>query len=175
MNTEITLNVNRREYRVSVNPNDTLLDVLRERLGLTGTKKGCDVGDCGACTVLLNGKPVNSCIVLAVDVGSNEITTIEGLSEDGQLHALQEAFVKYGAVQCGFCIPGILMTLKAFLDEEPHPSKEQIMRAISGNLCRCGSYHKIAEAAIEASKALHPGDSELRLVVNKDRTQNQGA
>jgi Aerobic-type carbon monoxide dehydrogenase, small subunit CoxS/CutS homologs len=139
--TPVALRVNGKTYEVSVKPNETLLDVLREKLGLTGTKKGCDLGDCGACTVLLDGKPVNSCLVLAVDAARGEVLTVEGLAENGELHPLQEAFIKYGAIQCGYCSPGMLMSLKALLDREPHPTRDQVMNAIAGNLCRCGGYH----------------------------------
>ena len=156
----VTLRVNGRSYEVAVRPNDTLLDVLREKLGLTGTKKGCDLGDCGACTVLLDGKPVNSCLVLAVDAARGEVVTVEGLAQNGELHHLQEAFIKYGAIQCGYCSPGMLMSLKALLDREPHPTREQVMNAIAGNLCRCGGYHKIADAALAASRAGERGGEE---------------
>ncbi|MCR4402055.1 MAG: (2Fe-2S)-binding protein [Firmicutes bacterium] len=149
----IRLRVNGKAREVSVRPNETLLDVLRERLGLTGTKKGCVLGDCGACTVLLDGKPVNSCLVLAVDAAHGEVLTVEGLAENGGLHPLQEAFIRYGAIQCGYCSPGMLLSLKALLDREPYPTREQVMSAISGNLCRCGGYHKIADAAQAASSA----------------------
>jgi carbon-monoxide dehydrogenase small subunit len=155
----ITLRVNGAEHRLSVRPSEILVDVLRERLGLTGTKKGCDVGECGACTVLLDGKPVNSCLVLAVDASDKEILTIEGLSENGELHPLQKAFVKYGAVQCGYCSPGMLMSLKALFDAEPNPTREQVMEAIAGNLCRCGGYHKIADAALAVSQRNNEGDA----------------
>ncbi|HHY31786.1 MAG TPA: (2Fe-2S)-binding protein [Firmicutes bacterium] len=156
----VTLRVNGRSYEVAVRPNDTLLDVLREKLGLTGTKKGCDLGDCGACTVLLDGKPVNSCLVLAVDAARGEVVTVEGLAQNGELHPLQEAFIKYGAIQCGYCSPGMLMSLKALLDREPHPTRDQVMNAIAGNLCRCGGYHKIADAALAASRAGERGGEE---------------
>jgi len=156
----VTLRVNGRSYEVAVRPNDTLLDVLREKLGLTGTKKGCDLGDCGACTVLLDGKPVNSCLVLAVDAARGEVVTVEGLAQNGELHPLQEAFIKYGAIQCGYCSPGMLMSLKALLDREPHPTREQVMNAIAGNLCRCGGYHRIADAALAASRAGERGGEE---------------
>lgn len=158
--TPVALRVNGKTYEVSVKPNETLLDVLREKLGLTGTKKGCDLGDCGACTVLLDGKPVNSCLVLAVDAARGEVLTVEGLAENGELHPLQEAFIKYGAIQCGYCSPGMLMSLKALLDREPHPTRDQVMNAIAGNLCRCGGYHKIADAALAASRAGNRGSDD---------------
>ncbi|MGE5585873.1 MAG: (2Fe-2S)-binding protein [Bacillota bacterium] len=156
----VTLKVNGNAHEVLVKPNETLLDVLRDKLGLTGTKKGCDLGDCGACTVLLDGKPVNSCLVLAVDAAHGEVLTVEGLAEKGELHPLQEAFIKYGAIQCGYCSPGMLMSLKALLDREPHPNREQVMNAIAGNLCRCGGYHKIADAALAASRAGERGSDD---------------
>lgn len=154
----MSFSVNGQEHHLYVAPNETLLDVLRERLGLTGTKRGCDLGDCGACTVLLSGQPVNSCIVLAVDAASKEITTIEGLTESGEIHPLQKAFAEYGAVQCGFCSPGMILVLKALLDTNPQPTREQVMGAIAGNLCRCGGYHKIADAALAAAAAMNGGE-----------------
>jgi aerobic carbon-monoxide dehydrogenase small subunit len=147
----IQLRVNGETHDLRVEPRHTLLKVLREELGLTGTKKGCDVGDCGACTVLMDGKPVNSCLVLAVEVNGQEITTIEGLEKNGKLHPLQEAFLQCGAVQCGFCTPGMILSAKALLDENPNPSEEEIRKAISGNLCRCTGYAKIVEAVKVAS------------------------
>jgi len=145
---QIKITVNGQEYDLSVEPNLTLLDLLRERLGLTGTKKGCDEGDCGACTVLLNGKAVSSCLVLAVEANGKDVLTIEGVELEGgdSLHPLQKAFVENGAIQCGFCTPGMILSAKALLDKNPHPSQTQIRRAISGNLCRCTGYQKIVEA-----------------------------
>lgn len=148
----IRLKVNGSFHDLSVEPRDTLLKALREGLGMIGTKKGCDVGDCGACTVLLDGKPVNACLVLAVEVEGKEITTIEGVAQDGRLHPLQEAFLEYGAVQCGFCTPGMILSAKALFDENPDPSKDEIKRSIAGNLCRCTGYVKIIEA-IQAAAA----------------------
>jgi carbon-monoxide dehydrogenase small subunit len=129
-----------------------LLELIRDHLHLTGTKEGCGTGDCGACTVLLNNKPVNSCLVLAIEADGKEILTIEGLAENGKLHPLQEAFIEHGAVQCGFCTSGMILTAKAFLDENPSPSEEDVKRAISGNLCRCTGYVKITKAILAASK-----------------------
>lgn len=146
MKQEIRLIVNGDSYEVMVKPGDTLLDVLREKLKLTGTKKGCDLGDCGACTVLLEGKPAPSCLVLAIDVRDKEIITIEGLVDGEKLHPIQEAFIKYGAIQCGFCTPGMILTVKAFLEENSHPTEDEIKEAISGNICRCTGYIKIVEA-----------------------------
>jgi carbon-monoxide dehydrogenase small subunit len=128
-----------------------LLQVLRNGLGLNGTKEGCGTGDCGACTVLLDGKPVNSCLVLAIDADGHEVTTVEGLEKEGKLHPLQAAFVEEGAVQCGFCTPGMLMTAKGLLDENPHPSEGEIRRGIAGNLCRCTGYVRIVRAIQRAA------------------------
>ena len=143
----IRLRVNGEEYDLEVKVSRTLLDVIREDIGLTGTKKGCDTGDCGACTVLIDGKPVTSCLVLAVDAQGKEILTIEGLSSDPlHLHPLQDAFLKYGAVQCGYCTPGMILSAKALLERNPHPTEQEIKVAIAGNLCRCTGYVKIVEA-----------------------------
>lgn len=142
----VTLKVNGESYELLIAPHRTLLDVLRREILLTGSKKGCDVGDCGACTVLLDGKPVNSCLVLAATAEGCEILTIEGLARGGRLHPLQEAFVKEGAVQCGFCIPGVLMSLKALLDQNPTPTLEEAKAAMAGNLCRCTGYSKMFKA-----------------------------
>ena len=142
----IELRINGESYDVLVNPNETLLDVIRDRIGLTGTKKGCDTGQCGACTILLGGKPVPSCLVLAVDAKAKEIMTIEGVAIDGALHPIQEAFVKEGAVQCGYCTPAMILTAKALLDVNPKATEQEIKEAISGNLCRCTGYVKIVNA-----------------------------
>ncbi len=146
MKIPVTLKVNGENYDVVIEPYRTLLDVLRTEIHLTGSKKGCDVGDCGACTVLLNNKPVNACLVLAATVQDAEIVTIEGLAQNGKLHPLQEAFVKEGAVQCGFCTPGILISLKALLDKNPTPTREEVQIAMAGNLCRCTGYSKMFKA-----------------------------
>jgi carbon-monoxide dehydrogenase small subunit len=151
MKIPVTLKVNGETYELTIAPYRTLLDVLREELHLTGTKEGCDVGDCGACTVLLDGKPVNSCLVVAATVQDAEILTIEGLAQKGKLHPLQEAFIKEGAVQCGFCIPGVLMSLKALLDTNPAPTQEDVRIAMAGNLCRCTGYSKIFKAVASAT------------------------
>ena len=129
----------------------TLLETLRERLGLTGTKQGCDMGQCGACTVLLDGQPVRSCLTLAMDAQGQEITTIEGLARNGELHPLQRAFHEHGAIQCGFCTPGMILTAKTLLDENPTPTVREVKQAISGNLCRCTGYVKIIEAITAAT------------------------
>ena len=151
---EITLKVNGINYRLSTEPRRTLLEVLRENLGLTGTKKSCNEGNCGACTVLIDGRPVASCLVLAMDAQGKEILTIEGLSEGEKLHPIQEAFLKHGAIQCGFCTSGMIVTAKAFLDENPHPTRERIREGISGNLCRCTGYKKIIDAIEDAAGKL---------------------
>ena len=144
--TAITLNVNRETYDLVSYPNRTLLEVLRDDLHLTGTKESCGEGVCGSCTVLVNGTPVRSCLTLAVAVQGKEITTIEGLREGEKLHPVQEAFVNHHAIQCGFCIPGMILTSYALLAENPNPTEKEIRRAISGNVCRCTGYAKIVEA-----------------------------
>ncbi len=150
----IELKVNGETHFVAVETKKTLLEVLREDLGLTGTKQGCNQGHCSACTVLINGKAVNSCLILAIRIKGKEITTIEGLSDNGQLHPLQEAFVNQGAIQCGFCTPGMILTAKALLDVNPDPSEPEIRKAISGNLCRCTGYVKVVEAIKAAAQNL---------------------
>ena len=142
----IELKVNGEFYETAVDPHRTLLEVLRENLGLTGAKEGCDLGACGACTVLIDGKAVLSCLTLAVDSQKKEITTIEGLAREGKLHPLQQNFVNHGAIQCGFCTPGMILSAKAMLDKSPKPTEEEVKRGISGNLCRCTGYTKIIEA-----------------------------
>jgi aerobic-type carbon monoxide dehydrogenase small subunit (CoxS/CutS family) len=149
----IELNVNGHSYSIQVDPRRTLLDTLRVDLGLTGTKKGCDMGECGACTVIIDGKAAYSCLVLAIECEDHKITTIEGLASGAKLHPVQQAFVERDAFQCGFCTPGQIMSVKALLDRNPHPTQEEIRTAVSGNLCRCGSYLKIFEAARAASEA----------------------
>jgi aerobic carbon-monoxide dehydrogenase small subunit len=154
MKTIIQLTVNGESVEAAVEPNRTLVQFLRDDLGLTGTKHGCGLGDCGACTVILNGKPVNSCLVLAVQAGGGEVLTIEGLAENGALHPIQQAFVENGAIQCGFCTPGMILSAKALLDSNPKPTEPEIRTAISGNLCRCTGYQKIVQAIQEAAKAI---------------------
>jgi carbon-monoxide dehydrogenase small subunit len=151
MKKQIRLRVNGLDHDLMVKPHQTLLDVLRDELGLMGTKKGCDKGECGACTVILDGESVLSCLVLAVQAQGKEIVTIEGLAREGILDPIQECFVKYGAIQCGYCTPGMIMTARAFLNKTPHPSEEEIKTALSGNLCRCTGYVKIIEAVKNAS------------------------
>jgi carbon-monoxide dehydrogenase small subunit len=156
----IQLMVNGEEYEIIVAPNRTLLEVLRDDLYLTGTKEGCGEGACGTCTVLLDGKPVRSCLILAVEVQDREVTTIEGLASMGELHPVQRAFVEYGAIQCGFCAPGMILTTKALLDENPSPTEQEARQAISGNVCRCTGYAKVVEAILKAAQIIQGGDCE---------------
>ncbi len=147
----IKLRVNSQEREVMVDPRQTLLDTLRYGLGLTGTKEGCGNGSCGSCTVLVNGKAVNSCLVFAIEVDGQDITTIEGLYQEGELHPLQQAFIDEGAVQCGFCTPGVILTAKVFLESNPRPTEAQVRQAIAGNLCRCTGYDKIVRAILRVA------------------------
>jgi carbon-monoxide dehydrogenase small subunit len=147
----INLTVNRKKYELAVAPNMTLADMLRKELGLTGTKKGCDAGDCGTCTVILDGKPVNSCLVLALQANGRDVLTIEGMATDEGLHPIQKAFVEKGAIQCGFCSPGMILSAKALLDGNPKPTELEVRTAISGNLCRCTGYQKIVEAILSTA------------------------
>jgi carbon-monoxide dehydrogenase small subunit len=148
----INLSVNGEFEQVDVPSNMTLLDMLREKLALTGTKNGCHAGECGACTVLMNGEPVNSCMVLAVECQGAQITTVEGLSQDGRLDPVQEAIIEAGGVQCGFCTPGVLISARALLDRNPQPSDEEIREALVGNLCRCTGYLRIIESVKQAAR-----------------------
>ena len=150
----ITLNVNGKEYELAVAPNRTLTQTLRDDLGLLGTKEGCGVGDCGACTVIMDGKPVNSCLILAVQAAGSELTTIEGVAGAQGLHPIQKAFVELGAIQCGFCTPGMVLSAKSLLDGNPEPTEREIRQALSGNLCRCTGYQKIVEAVEQAAKTM---------------------
>jgi xanthine dehydrogenase YagT iron-sulfur-binding subunit len=151
---QITMTVNRKPVTVTVETRETLLDVLRDRLNLTGSKRVCDRGECGGCTVLLNGKPVYACMFLAVRAHGSQITTIEGLASQDNLHPLQQAFIDRDGYQCGFCTPGILMTSAAFLSQNPDPTREEIRQSLSGNLCRCGNYTKIFEAVEAAARKI---------------------
>ncbi len=144
----LKLHINGEDHEVFTETHKTLLEVLREDLGMTGTKRGCDLGTCGACTVLIDGKPYLSCLTLAADAQGKKIITIEGLATNGELHPLQNAFVEKGAIQCGFCTPGMILTAKAFLDENPRPLEGEVKKAISGNICRCTGYVKIVEAIL---------------------------
>jgi aerobic carbon-monoxide dehydrogenase small subunit len=150
----VKIKVNGDVYEVAVKPKESLLDVLRNKLNLTGTKKGCNEGDCGACTVIMNGRPVNSCLTLAVEADGSEVLTVEGLAKGPELHPLQRAFMEYGALQCGYCTPGMIMSAKALLDENPDPSEEEIRYALAGNICRCTGYTKIVQAVREAAKSM---------------------
>jgi aerobic carbon-monoxide dehydrogenase small subunit len=149
-----TIIVNGTVHDVAVDPNTTLLEFLREGLGLSGAREGCDTGGCGACTVLVDGRPMYSCLVLAMDCRGKEVLTIEGLSADGELHPIQRAFVDHGAIQCGFCTPGMVLTAKALLDENPAPTEQQVREAIAGNICRCTGYVKIVEAILAAAEEM---------------------
>ena len=151
----LSMVVNGERAETLTNSANTLLEVLREDLQLTGTKHGCELGECGACAVLLDGQPVLSCLVLGVECEGREVTTVEGLARGGKLHRLQEAFADHGAAQCGYCTPGILMTAKALLEKEPNASRERIKEAISGNLCRCTGYQQIFEAIEEAARRMN--------------------
>jgi len=154
---EIHFKINGEKVRLSVKPNRTLLEMIREDLKLTGTREGCGVGDCGACTVLLDGLPVNSCLVLAVEADGREILTVEGLARGDRLHPIQEAFIENFGLQCGFCTPGMIISAKALLDRNPDPSEHEIREAISGNLCRCTGYVKIVESIKKAAQRLREG------------------
>jgi len=149
---EIETKVNGKVYRGDVPANWSLADFLRKNLGLIGVKLGCESGDCGSCTVLVDGEPINSCIMLGVEAHGKEIETIEGLSKDGRLHPLQDAFVKYSAIQCGFCTPGMILTAKALLDKNPAPTEDEIRTALEGNICRCTGYVKPMEAILSVVK-----------------------
>ncbi|MBW1775761.1 MAG: (2Fe-2S)-binding protein [Desulfobacterales bacterium] len=152
MKQAIELNINGDVHEMLVATHHTLLEVLRDQLGLMGTKRGCDLGACGACTVLIDGEAYLSCLMLAVDAIGKQVVTIEGLSEDGDLHPLQSAFVDQGALQCGFCTPGMILTAKAILDEEKHPTEEVIKQKMAGNLCRCTGYKKVVEAVMRVAE-----------------------
>jgi len=149
----INLTINDQHYEVAVEPNQTLVDLLRYQLRLTGTKKGCEMGDCGSCTVILDGKAVNSCLVLALQADGRSIQTIEGLETGEGLHPVQEAFVEKGAIQCGFCSSGMILSAKNLLDQKSNPSETEIRRALAGNLCRCTGYQKIIEAVKSVPQA----------------------
>ena len=147
----ILIKVNGHSHSLDVRPETSLLQLLRGELGMTGTKHGCDGGECGACTVLVDGLPLNSCLVLALSVRGREITTIEGLASEGKLHPLQQAFVEHGVLQCGFCGPGMILSAKALLEETPSPNPDEVRRALAGNLCRCTGYVGVVEAVMDAA------------------------
>ncbi|MDR1137405.1 MAG: (2Fe-2S)-binding protein [Synergistaceae bacterium] len=157
----ICLTVNRQKHTLSVTPEETLLDVIRDRLGLKGTKRGCDSGQCGACTVLMDGKTIYSCILPAVEADGAVIETIEGIGEPHNLHPLQTAFIEKGAVQCGFCTPGMILASKVLLDHNESPSRSEIRRALSGNLCRCTGYKKIVDAVAAAAEVMRTTQKEI--------------
>ncbi|MGQ9729534.1 MAG: (2Fe-2S)-binding protein [Candidatus Fervidibacter sp.] len=154
----VTLRVNGKTHKLQLEPRVTLLDTLRNHLNLTGTKKVCNKGECGACTVLLDGKPVYSCMMLAIEAEGHEIVTIEGLAKDGKLHPVQEAFVENDALQCGFCTPGFIMAAVGLLNQNKNPSLEELKEALSGNICRCGVYPRIIAAVMDAAKWLRSSD-----------------
>lgn len=149
----VTMTVNGDERVALVRPNTTLMEFLRENLDLTGTKRACELGDCGSCTVLLDGKAVNSCIILAVEADGHEVQTIEGLEKEGELDVLQKKFIEHGAIQCGYCSPGMILSGRALLNRNAHPTELEVRKAISGNLCRCTGYVKIVEAILAAAEA----------------------
>jgi carbon-monoxide dehydrogenase small subunit len=148
------MTVNGQSYEVSVEPRKTLLSVLRDQLHLTGTKEGCSTGDCGACTIIMDGATYTSCLVLGVEADGRDITTVEGIAEEGKLHPVQESFVKKGGLQCGFCTAGLIVSSAALLKENPEPSEDDVQTALAGNLCRCTGYTKITEAVKDASKVM---------------------
>ena len=154
---QVVLTVNGQKREATVRPKTTLLDLLREELNLKGTNKGCGIGDCGACTVIMDSRAVNSCLVLAIDAAGSDIRTVEGLSSPDKLHLLQQAFIEVGAIQCGFCTPGMLMAAKALLDRNPDPTEEEIKVALSGNICRCTGYKKIIEAVSKVAEVMKDG------------------
>jgi carbon-monoxide dehydrogenase small subunit len=149
----VTLTVNGDEHVALVKANTTLLDLLREEFDYTGTKKGCELGDCGACTVLLDGEPVNSCLILAMEADGRSVTTIEGLEQNGKLDVVQEAFIQHGAIQCGYCSAGMILSSRALLNRNPKPTEQQVREAIAGNLCRCTGYVNIVQAILAAAEA----------------------
>ncbi len=154
---EIMLNVNNKKYTLQVKPSATLLDVIREDLGLTGAKEGCGEGECGACTVIMDGMAVNACLMLAVEANGKHITTIEGLSDGDKLHPIQQAFVDIGGLQCGFCTPGMILSTKALLDKNQNPTDEEIRKGLEGNFCRCTGYTKIIQSVKAAVQTLNKG------------------
>jgi len=155
----IEFTLNGKLTQIEANPTMRLIDLIRDTLGLTGTKEGCSEGECGACTVIIDGRTADSCLVMVGQIEGCSITTIEGISKGEEIHLIQRAFLKAGAVQCGYCIPGMVLSAKALLDDNPHPTREEIRRSISGNLCRCTGYKKIEEAIITVSRELDGGEA----------------
>lgn len=153
----VELIINKIEYKVDIDGDMRLIDLLRDKLGLVGTMEGCGEGECGACTVIMDGEIVNSCLVMAFQANGSKITTIEGLEEKGKLHPVQQAFMDEGAVQCGFCIPGMVLSTKALIDKNPHPTRDEIREGISGNLCRCTGYNKAIDAGERAVRYIEEG------------------
>lgn len=162
MTQTIELTVNGRRETLTVEPHLTLLEVLRDSLGLTGTKEGCSTGHCGACTVLVNGEPVSSCLLLAVEADGQAVTTVEGLARNGDLHPVQTAFIEKGALQCGFCTSGMMLAAVALLEGNPQPGEQEIRMALAGNLCRCTGYRKIVEAVQRAAQEMQPAAQEVQ-------------
>ena len=162
MKRRIETTINGRHYSLEVEPRKTLLAGLRDQRVLTGTKEGCGTGDCGACTVLLDGQPVTSCLMLAVEADGREVITIEGIASDGELHLVQQALVEVGGMQCGFCTPGFVLSIVALLEENPKPSEDEIRRALAGNLCRCTGYTKIIEGVQLAARRMRSGKERRR-------------
>ena len=169
MKRRINISVNGEPKELFVESTRLLVDLVRQDLGLTGTKKGCGTGDCGSCTIILDGSAVKSCLILAVEVDGSEILTVEGLQSGGELHPLQKAFIQYGAIQCGFCSPGMMMSAKAFLDRCPKPTEEEVKMALSGNLCRCTGYRKIIEAILAVAQEENPSS-----VLTKESPSGKG-
>ncbi len=159
---KVQFEVNGQNVQLDVEPHWTLLDVLRRKLNLTGTKRGCEMGDCCACTVILNGRVCNACLVLAAELEGSSVQTIEGVTQNGKLHPVQQAFVDQGAIQCGFCTPGMVMSTLALLDRDPNPSEDEVRLRLAGNICRCTGYTKIIEAVMIAAKAMYAGDGEVK-------------
>ena len=159
---KVQFEVNGQSVQVDVESHWTLLDVLRRKLNLTGTKRGCEMGDCCACTVVLNGRVCNACLVLAAELEGSSVLTIEGVAQNGKLHSVQQAFIDHGAIQCGFCTPGMVMSTVALLDRDPNPSEDEVRLRLAGNICRCTGYTKIIEAVMAAAKAIYAGDGEVK-------------
>ncbi len=162
------LNINKKDYDLNLKGHETLLEVLRDQLSLTGTKTACEESECGTCTVMINGKAVLSCITLAADLEGEKITTIEGLADNDKLDPVQQAYLDYGAVQCGFCIPGMIISSKALLDKNPNPTQEDIEYALDGNICRCAGYPKIFDAVKKAGECMRNGTTKIEFDADKE-------